>query len=146
MPFNVLALAHPALWKATLDLRRAETLAGLAGCVSGPADMPPANLLSLEPDWVENWVERAKRSLENARDEAKKTAETARETARKIASSVESGAKTLTQLPGQVIDTARASLERIIEIAQNIQYAIVGGSIVVTAILGLAFARYMGWI
>jgi hypothetical protein len=134
---------HPALTHATVCLRRAETLAGLAGAVSGPADAAPVELSAA---WINDWVERAKRGLETAWDDAKKEAESAKDRAKKIAENIESGAKAVKAMPGQVVDTAREALEKIVHVAQVIQWTIIGGGILLTVILGGIYARYMGWI
>lgn len=114
--------------------------------MSGPADATPDSVGDLTPAWLDDWLTRAKRSLEQAADDAKKRAEEVRDRAKAIAKNVESGAKTLASLPGQAIDTARGALEKLVETAQRIQWTITFASIGVTVILGLAFSRYMGWI
>lgn len=95
---------------------------------------------------MDDWIERAKRGLERAYEDAKKDADDVRERAKKVAESVESGATALKSLPGKVIDTARDALEQLISVAQKIQWAIIFGGVAATVLLGLIFARYMGWI
>ena len=110
-------MPHPALGHATLCLRRAESLAGLAGGVSGPADAPPAELTHA---WMGDWVERAKRGIEKAWDDAKSEAESARDRAKQVAESIQSGAQAVRRLPGQVVDAAREELDRIIQAAKKV--------------------------
>lgn len=123
-------------------LARAERLSGIAD-VSGPADALPNELTSA---WLGDWVERAKKGLERAWDDARKEAEDVRERAKKVAENVQSGARALASLPSKAVDTVRDALERLIEVAQRIQWTFTASTVIASIIMAAGFARYMGWL
>lgn len=153
-----MSVPHPAVWKAATCLRRAETLSGLAGCVSGPADVPAA-LLSTE--WVQDWIDRAKKTLEHALDEARRDADEAKEKARKIAEAVKEGAESINPLvqarktaesikqsvtegADSVSEKLSRGLERIIAVAKKI-ILYTGIGIGALILVWLGFSVLTGW-
>jgi cell division septum initiation protein DivIVA len=109
-------VAHPAVWKAATCLRRAETLSGLAGVVSGPADTAPA---ALSTEWVQDWIDRAKKALERALDEARRDADESKEKARRIAEAVKEGAESINPFV-QARKTAEAVKQSVTEGADSV--------------------------
>lgn len=151
-------MAHPAVWKAATCLRRAETLSGLAGVVSGPADVAPA---ALSTEWVQDWIDRAKKTLERALDEARRDADESKEKARRIAESIKEGAESInpfvqarkaaeavkqsvTEGADSVSEKLSRGLERVIEVAKRI-ILYTGIGIGALILLWLGFSVLTGW-
>lgn len=137
-------------WAAVNALREAETLAQLAGSVSGPADEPPRD--GEEQSWIADWTKRAKESLAKAREWRDSEKKSLRDRAARIARHASEGVRRIGQAakwqsPGGValegakwLKTAAGKkvmreLSSVSDTARSIQFGVILSSVGATVAL-----------
>jgi hypothetical protein len=131
-------------WTAVSALREAETLAELAGKVSGPADEPPK--AGDEKSWVEDWAARSRAVLKKFLDHASTgpsgavplaAKRAAQQVAKRAAGHIREGARSINRATrGQTANV----LKPVTDLANAITIATGIGSVLATAAL-----LFVGW-
>jgi hypothetical protein len=127
------------LWRAVEALKQAESLAQIAGAISGPADtVPPAGQ---EESWGADWVERAKRALQRANDLWQQGTDASKERARRIATRVKEGSRAVWEaLPGT---KAARSVQSLADTANTFSMAtLIGGTGLTLVILYIGYKLF----
>lgn len=122
-------------WSAVQSLREAETLADLAGKVSGPADEPPQK--GDEESWVKDWAARAKAALKKVGEHvlagpAGAVPLASKQSARRVAAHVRAGARDINRATQTKF---RSTLQPLTDFANAITIATGIGSVLATAAL-----------
>lgn len=126
-------------WRAVEALREAETLANLAGAVSGPADEPPKQD-SDQDSFIEDWTGRAKQALSKAAQWATAPERFLRERGKRIAKRISDGAHELMRRVNKANTRIWTPLQTVTDTAEKIQLAWGLGTIFATALV--AYAAY----
>lgn len=108
--------AHKNFWRATESLREAETLAQMAGDVSGPADEPPKSEAD-EQSWAEDWKGRALETLGKAREWAQGSSRAMKERAKRIVDRISSGVSAIRRATGQRLRDTLQPVQQALQVA-----------------------------
>lgn len=130
--------AETNYWHAVTSLREAETLAQMAGAVSGPADEPPKP--GDEKSWVEDWARRAGETLQKARNFADSGKRHLKQRAQAIVNRVRDGATSVRRAVAAPIIAANENFQGVVRTVNTMSYAILGANVLLT--VGLLYAAW----